>query len=242
MSNNPKSVLLHATGIRKSFFKGHQEVPVLRGVDIEIHQGELTAIMGASGAGKSTLLHILGTLEPPTAGKVFFGDTRRDLSRYSEGELSVFRNKTLGFIFQFHYLLPEFTAVENVMMPALIAGHGKKPAAAQAEELLKFVGLGERLQHRPSELSGGEQQRVAVARAVILRPKLLLADEVTGNLDSENGQVVMDLLINLNAATGVAVLLVTHDLQRAKRMHRVLEMRDGKLMGQEMPIQLTQPG
>lgn len=149
----------------------------------------------------------------------------------SEKELAQFRNRSLGFIFQFHYLLPEFTALENVMMPALIAGYAKAPAEAQARELLQFVGLGHRLTHRPSELSGGEQQRVAIARAVILRPKLLLADEMTGNLDSANSAVVVDLLVKLNRATGISVLMVTHDQELAKRMHRVMAMKDGVFVG-----------
>jgi lipoprotein-releasing system ATP-binding protein len=224
MTNGP---LIRAQGIRKSFFKSKVEVPVIRGVDFEIQVGERVAITGASGAGKSTLLHILGTLEPPSAGKVTFGPQGQDLFKYNERQLSQFRNRSLGFVFQFHYLLPEFSALENVMMPALIAGHPRKAAMKQAQELLQFVGLGHRLEHRPSELSGGEQQRVAIARAVILRPKLLLADELTGNLDSANRNTVMDLLEKLNEATGVAILLVTHDMELTKKMHRVLAMKDG---------------
>jgi lipoprotein-releasing system ATP-binding protein len=221
------SNLVRAEGIRKSFFKGGTEITVIRGVDFSMQAGEMVAIMGASGVGKSTLLHILGTLEPPSQGRVFFGNPGQDLFRYSERQLSQFRNRSLGFIFQFHYLLPEFTALENVMMPALIAGHAKNASRAQAQELLQFVGLGHRLEHRPSELSGGEQQRVAIARAVILRPKLLLADELTGNLDSVNRSNVMDLLVRLNEATGVSILLVTHDQELTKKMHRVLVMKDG---------------
>jgi lipoprotein-releasing system ATP-binding protein len=219
--------ILTAEGIRKSFKKGKTEIPVIRGVDFSIGAGEMVAINGASGVGKSTLLHVLGTLETPSAGKVFFGPSKQDLFRLSERDLSAFRNRALGFVFQFHYLLPEFTALENVMMPALIAGHPKMAAQEQAKELLKFVGLSHRLGHRPSELSGGEQQRVAIARSVILRPKLLLADELTGNLDSANRANVMDLLVQLNQSTGVAILLVTHDLEVSKRMHRVLFMKDG---------------
>ena len=196
-------------------------------MDLTIHVGEMVAVTGASGVGKSTLLHILGTLEPPTSGRVLFGPSQQDVFKYSEKALSVFRNRALGFVFQFHYLLPEFTALENVMMPALIAGHSRSPAEKQAKELLKFVGLSHRLEHRPGELSGGEQQRVAIARAVILRPKLLLADELTGNLDSANSANVMDLLVRLNESTGVSILLVTHDQGLAKKMHRVMVMKDG---------------
>jgi lipoprotein-releasing system ATP-binding protein len=221
--------LIQAVGITKSFFKEKAEIPVIRGVDLTIHLGEMVAITGASGVGKSTLLHILGTLEPPTSGKVLFGQTRQDIFKYSERALSLFRNKALGFVFQFHYLLPEFTALENVMMPALIAGHSRTVSQKQAQELLEFVGLGHRLEHRPAELSGGEQQRVAIARSVILRPKLLLADELTGNLDSVNRSNVMELLVKLNQATGVAILLVTHDQELSRKMHRVLTMRDGLL-------------
>lgn len=227
MTEGSSTVLLRAQGIRKSFFKERSEIQVIRGIDLTIRLGEMVGITGASGAGKSTLLHILGTLEPPSAGKVLFGQSQQDVFLYRDRALSTFRNKALGFVFQFHYLLPEFTALENVMMPALIAGHPRGASEKQARELLQFVGLGHRLSHRPSELSGGEQQRVAIARAVILRPKLLLADELTGNLDSNNRNHVMELLVKLNQATGVSILLVTHDLELAKKMHRVLAMKDG---------------
>jgi lipoprotein-releasing system ATP-binding protein len=221
------NILLRAEKVRKSFFKEKAEIPVVRGVDFAIAQGEMVAITGASGVGKSTLLHILGALEAPSSGRVLFGPKQEDIFRYSDRALSIFRNRQLGFVFQFHYLLPEFTALENVMMPALIAGHPKGASEKQAKELLQFVGLGHRLEHRPSELSGGEQQRVAIARSVILRPKLLLADELTGNLDSVNRNNVMELLVKLNQSTGVSVLLVTHDQEIAKKMHRVLVMKDG---------------
>ncbi len=221
--------ILKAVGIKKSFLKGKQQIPVIRGIDLEIAPGERVAITGASGAGKSTLLHILGTLESPSAGKVFFGPEQQDLFRYSEKALCRFRNRALGFVFQFHYLLPEFSAVENVMMPSLISGQQRATARAQATELLQFVGLGHRLEHRPSELSGGEQQRVAVARAVILKPKLLLADELTGNLDSANRDHMMSLLIRLNEVTGISILLVTHDSFLTSQMNRVLTMKDGLL-------------
>lgn len=223
-------IVLSAQGIKKSFFKSGHEISVVRGVDFEIKKGEMIAITGSSGAGKSTLLHILGTLEPPTEGQVYFGKDKKSVFSMNETALAEFRNRSLGFIFQFHYLLPEFTALENVMMPALIAGYSRKQAGHQARELLKFVGLEHRLEHRPSELSGGEQQRVAIARAVILRPQVILADELTGNLDSANGAKIIDLLAQLNQSIGVCVLLVTHDISLAKRMHRVLQMRDGMLV------------
>ncbi|MBI4925218.1 MAG: ABC transporter ATP-binding protein [Bdellovibrio sp.] len=224
---NDSVPILKAEGIRKSFFKGKTEIPVLRGIFMTIHQKEMVAVNGASGVGKSTLLHILGTLELPTAGRILFGPHLQDIAKYSDRALALFRNRALGFIFQFHYLLPEFSALENVMLPALIAGYTKKAAQEQSQDLLKFVGLSHRLTHRPAELSGGEQQRVALARAVILRPKLLLADEPTGNLDSFNSQNVMDLLTKLNQTTGVSVLLITHDHELSSRMHRVLVMKDG---------------
>ena len=224
-------VILEARGIKKVFKKEGVQIPVIRGVDFKIDAGEMVAITGASGVGKSTLLHILGTLEPPSEGKVLYGADRKDLFALREKELASFRNRSLGFIFQFHYLLPEFTALENVMLPALIAGYARAPAEAQARELLGFVGLGHRLEHRPSELSGGEQQRVAIARAVILRPKLLLADEMTGNLDSANSALVVELLQKLNRATGISVLMVTHDQELARSMHRVMVMKDGVFVG-----------
>ena len=229
MKDNPteSGILFRAERLKKSFIKGKTEIPVIRGVDLNLSAGEMVAITGASGVGKSTLLHVIGTLEHPTSGRVLFGPRQQDVFKYSDRVLSTFRNKTLGFVFQFHYLLPEFSALENVMMPALIAGHAKAPAQKQARELLQFVGLGHRLEHRPTEMSGGEQQRVAIARAVILRPRLLLADELTGNLDSQNRNTIMELLVKLNEVTGVGILLVTHDLEIAKKMHRVLVMKDG---------------
>lgn len=224
--------LLRAEKIYKSFTKGKKKIDVIRGVDLSILPGELVAVTGASGVGKSTLLHVLGTLEAPTTGCVFFGPRQQELFSFSEKSLAQFRNRSLGFVFQFHYLLPEFTALENVMMPALIAGHSKDVCEKQARDLLHFVGLKKRFDHRPAELSGGEQQRVAIARAVILRPKLLLADELTGNLDSSNKEKVMDLLLQLNDATGISILLVTHDTELAARMQRVLVMKDGLIVSE----------
>lgn len=223
-------MLIRAENLAKTYHKGTTEIPVLRGVDLEIQAGEMIAITGASGVGKSTLLHALGTLEKPDSGKIIYGPTNQNILQFSEKGLSEFRNRVLGFVFQFHYLLPEFDALENVMMPALIAGEDRDVSRQNAKELLEFVGLGHRLNHRPTELSGGEQQRVAIARSVILKPKILLADELTGNLDSKNSQNVIDLLTSLNQATGIAVLIVTHDASIATRMHRVLTMRDGQFI------------
>ena len=224
-------ILLRAQGITKTFIKGKKEISVVRGVDFTMSAGERVAIMGASGVGKSTLLHILGTLEAPTSGTVWFGTRQpQNVVNFSEKALSIFRNRSLGFIFQFHYLLPEFSALENVMMPALIAGFPRRSSSQQAGDLLEYVGLKHRLDHRPGELSGGEQQRVAIARALILRPKLILADELTGNLDSVSRLNVMDLLVRLNESTGVSILLVTHDPDIAQKMHRVLVMNDGQLL------------
>lgn len=222
--------LIRAENIVKTFRKAGTEIPVLRGVTLNLQAGEMVALAGPSGVGKSTLLHIIGTLDSATSGRVLFGPQSQDLSKYSEKALSVFRNRALGFIFQFHYLLPEFTALENVMMPALIAGYPREASEKQARELLQFVGLSHRVEHRPTELSGGEQQRVAIARSVILRPKLLLADEPTGNLDSTNSGLILDLLTQLNQTTGVAVLLVTHDRDIARKMHRTVTMRDGLIV------------
>lgn len=222
-------IILSAKGIQKTFKKGRLSIPVLKGVDLEIRKGESVAIVGASGAGKSTLLHIMGTLEEPSAGKVYFDG--KDVFAGSEDERSRFRNRHLGFVFQFHYLLPEFTALENVMMPGLIAGRQEKTLKPLATELLTEVGLAHRLTHKPGELSGGESQRVAVARALLMKPELLLGDELTGNLDSENSNNLVSLLLDLNRKRGVGLIVVTHDVGLAKRMSRVVEMRDGRLVG-----------
>ena len=228
MSDGTSEILLEAKGIQKTFKKGKLLIPVLRGVDLSIARGESVAIVGASGAGKSTLLHILGTLEEPTAGKVMFEG--KDVFAGSEDERSRFRNRHLGFVFQFHYLLPEFTALENVAMAGLIAGRHEKFLNPLAEELLTEVGLAHRLHHKPGELSGGESQRVAVARALMMKPELVLGDELTGNLDSENSNNLISLLLELNRRRGVSLVVVTHDVALAKRMSRVVEMRDGRLV------------
>lgn len=221
-------ILLEARGIKKTFLRQGAEIPVLQGVDFALRAGERVAIAGASGAGKSTFLHVLGTLEQPTAGALTFEG--RDLLKMGEAEKSGFRNRELGFVFQFHYLLPECTALENVMMPALIGGEPFPKAEERARSLLETVGLTHRLEHRPSELSGGEQQRVAIARAIARKPRILLADELTGNLDSANREKIFELLLDLQKQTGVAILLVTHDEELASRMDRIVTMCDGRLV------------
>jgi lipoprotein-releasing system ATP-binding protein len=224
------NLILRARNLHKDFTKGKEKISVVKGVTLDVNAGDRIAIMGSSGAGKSTLLHMLGTLDRPTQGELIFGPKSTNVWRLSDEELSDFRNRNLGFVFQFHYLLPEFTALENVMMPALISGMEKERARKKAEELLEFIGLKHRMEHKPGELSGGEQQRVAIARSVILRPKLLLGDEMTGNLDSENSNKVIDLLLDLNKEFGIAILIVTHDIDVARRMDRLLTMRDGKMI------------
>ncbi len=200
---------------------------VLKGIDLTVAAGEMLAIEGASGAGKSTLLHILGALDRPTGGSVLFAG--RDLFQESDADLAVFRNRHIGFVFQFHHLLPEFTAVENVMLPGLIQGIKQKEISRRAEKILTDLGLGERLQHKPGELSGGEQQRVAVARALILGPRAILADEPTGNLDTKTGEEVHNLLVRINREQGITIIVVTHNPALAGRMTRRILLVDGKV-------------
>ena len=225
-----KTLILRANNLYKHFTKGQDKISVVKGVSLDVHAGDCTAIMGASGAGKSTLLHLLGTLDPPSQGELYFGPQQVNLWKMSDESLSDFRNRNIGFIFQFHYLLPEFSALENVMMPALISGMDREEAEFRARELMEYVGLAHRVEHRPSEMSGGEQQRVAIARSITLKPKLILGDELTGNLDSDNSRKVIDLLLDLNQKLGIAILIVTHDHDVASRMKRVLTMKDGKII------------
>ncbi|RPJ10911.1 MAG: ABC transporter ATP-binding protein [Deltaproteobacteria bacterium] len=217
--------LIEVRDVFKAFGNGGKRVEVLRGINLTFTRGERTAIVGASGAGKTTLLHILGVLDRPTSGKVFYWG--EDVFRLNERDLALFRNREVGFVFQFHHLLPEFSALENTMMPCLIGGMSKKEAAGRAETILTQVGLKDRLPHKPGELSGGEQQRVAVARALVMDPKVLLADEPTGNLDTKTGESVFDLLLDLNRVKNVTLIIVTHNLQLAGRLSRQVRLVDG---------------
>ena len=221
------SNLLQVHDLHKSFVEGGEEIQVLRGLDMELGERERIAIVGESGVGKSTLLHILGILDRPSTGRVIYRG--KDLSQLSEDEIAEFRNRELGFIFQFHYLLPDFSALENVMLPALIRGWEWEKARSEAKQLLTAVGLKDRVSHRPGKLSGGEQQRVAVARALILSPSLLLADEPTGDLDPRTGEEIEHLLLQLNEERGVALVIATHSRQLATRIGRQMELRDGRL-------------
>ena len=220
-------LLLRAEGLDKSFFDADREVRVLRGLEMEVKAGEEIAIVGQSGVGKSTLLHVLGSLETPSAGKVYFEG--QDLFALGERALADFRNLKLGFVFQFHYLLADFTALENVMMPALIARMAEREAARRANEVLELVGLADKLHRRPAELSGGEQQRVAVARAVVLHPRLVLADEPTGNLDPQTADEVHQLFHLLNRQLGITLVIATHNEPLTRSMGRALRLREGRL-------------
>jgi len=229
MDTSSSPFLLQAENIHKAYGTRENPVKVLRGVDLQLARGEMLAIVGASGSGKTTLLQILGCLDIPDQGRLLFAD--RNLTDCSENDLSHHRNQNVGFIFQFHYLLPEFSALENVMMPGLIAGQAKKSLQERAMALLNRVGLAHRVEHRSGELSGGEQQRVALARALIMEPSLLLADEPTGNLDSRTGKQVFDLLTNLSRTQSLSVVMVTHNMDLAKSMDQCLTLADGRLSG-----------
>ncbi|HVO26297.1 MAG TPA: ABC transporter ATP-binding protein [Candidatus Margulisiibacteriota bacterium] len=218
--------LIRATGLSKAYGDGRR-IDVLVDLDLEVAAGETLAIVGQSGVGKSTLLHILGTLDQPTSGTVLFDGV--NIFGLSEREQATFRNREVGFIFQFHHLLPDFTALENVMMPALIRGVSPAEAEGRARAVLERVGLSERLTHKPGELSGGEQQRVAVARAVALSPRIILADEPTGNLDPATGAEVHALLMDLNRTHNITLVIVTHNDELSRLVHRTLRLQNGKL-------------
>ncbi|MFZ5892152.1 MAG: ABC transporter ATP-binding protein [Myxococcota bacterium] len=213
--------------LKKSFQHEGRTLDVLKGIDLNIYAGQILAIVGPSGAGKSTLLHCIGTLDLPTSGRIRLGS--EELTTMSSARLAAVRNRTIGFVFQFHHLLPEFNAIENVMLPGLIQGRPRKDMEKRARALLEEVGLGSRTTHRPGELSGGEQQRVAVARALALDPKLLLADEPTGNLDTATSDAVHDLFFQINREHGTTIVVVTHNPAFAERMPRVVNMRDGRV-------------
>lgn len=224
---NVDSPFLQVNDVYKSFVLGTQTVDVLNGINFTLHRGEMLAMVGASGAGKSTFLHILGTLDHPTSGTVLYEG--QDVFRLSETQLATFRNRRIGFVFQFHHLLPEFTALENTYLPALMQKRPKHEMLEEATTLLSEVGLGHRLHHKPGELSGGEQQRVAVARALIQNPDLVLADEPTGNLDAHTGQSIFEILRTLNQKRGTAIVIVTHNERLSDQADRIIHIVDGKI-------------
>ena len=225
---NSSETLIRIVDLHKSYYDGESELPVLRGIDLEIKTSELLAVVGASGVGKSTLLHIMGTLDRPTTGHVLYGE--QDVFSMQDTELARFRNTEVGFVFQFHHLLPEFNALENVAMAALITTQNYKAVYEEAASLLEYVGLAERLSHYPSQLSGGERQRVAIARALINKPKVVLADEPTGNLDRQSSEAVHELLWDLNAKSAQTFVIVTHNSELAEQVDRVVQLVDGKVV------------
>jgi lipoprotein-releasing system ATP-binding protein len=224
------SNVLACSSLGKVFDDGNTKLEILQGIDLQVEQGERVALTGASGSGKSTLLHLLGGLDRPSSGEVYIND--QPLQRMSASALGKLRNRSLGFVYQFHHLLPEFTALENVALPLLVRGVAPQAAGQEAREMLTRVGLDRRLEHKPGELSGGERQRAAIARALVTRPRCVLADEPTGNLDRQNADQVYQLMLELNREFGTSLLLATHDPSIADRMDRVLHLEDGRLREQ----------
>ena len=228
MSNqDAMQTVIRAEALGKTYAEGKLRTPVFDGLNLRVEVGETVAIVGASGAGKSTLLHLLGGLDTPTAGEVYVADQK--MSTLSDAARGRLRNRALGFVYQFHHLLPEFTALENVMMPVLLAGGDVAAASGRARSLLEAVGLGPRVEHKPGELSGGERQRAAVARALVNQPGCVLGDEPTGNLDEKTAATVFELMLELNRAQKTSLVLVTHDRRLARRLDRVLELHQGRL-------------
>lgn len=225
---NPAEVLIRIEDLHKSYYDGESELRVLQGINLDVYKSELLAIVGASGVGKSTLLHIIGTLDRPTSGNVLYGED--EVFSLPDKDLAGFRNKEIGFVFQFHHLLPEFTALENVAMGALITALNHKTVYKDAAALLDYVGLAERRLHYPNQLSGGERQRVAIARALINQPRVVLADEPTGNLDRRSSETVLELLWDLNAKSGQSFVIVTHNQELAQQVDRVVQLVDGKVV------------
>lgn len=226
--NDISKPVLECRNLHKTFKEGRLKTKVLHGIDLQVHAGEQIAIVGSSGAGKSTLLHLIGGLDKPSSGQVFISG--QDIARLNEKKRSQLRNQTLGFIYQFHHLLPEFTALENVAMPLLIRKLPIREAKLEAEKILEQVGLGHRLHHKLSELSGGERQRTAIARALVLKPLCVLADEPTGNLDAKTAEQVYETMLDLNRQMNTSIVIVTHDKKLASKMDRILHIEDGKFL------------